>query len=180
MRAGRLVSLVLLLQARGRMTAGELARSLEVSERTILRDIDELSGAGVPVFAHRGRRGGFELVEGYSSGLAPPPPAMSDTGRRARRARVRITPDGRRLAAITGRLRAVRVRGAEGADEWGRAAGTFRIESFEDAVMDVLALAPHVEVLAPDDLRAAIAERAGAAARMHQPEPPDEAERRSG
>lgn len=105
---------------------------------------------------------------------------MSDTGRRARRARVRITPEGRRLAAITGRLRAVRVRGAEGADEWGRASGTFRIESFEDAVMDVLALAPHVEVLAPDDLRAAIAERAGAAARMHQSAPSDEAGRRSG
>ena len=179
MRAGRLVSLVLLLQERGRMTAGELAGRLEVSERTILRDIDELSGAGVPVVAARGRHGGFELIEGYTSGLAPPPVGMTDTGRRARRARVRITPEGRRLAAVTGRLRSLRVRAGDAVDDMGRLTATFRMESFEDAVMDVLALAPHVEVVTPDDLRAAVAERAGRVARLHVGGRPDATAKRT-
>jgi predicted DNA-binding transcriptional regulator YafY len=170
MRAGRLVQLLLLLQARGRMTAGELARTLEVSERTILRDIDELSGAGVPVYPVRGRHGGFELVDSYVSGLAPPPVGMS-AGRRSQRARVRITPEGRRLAAVTGRLSSLRVRTADGVDATGRSAASFRIDAAEDAVMDVLALAPHVEVVSPAELRSAVAERARALASLHDTPP---------
>ncbi|MFH9478859.1 helix-turn-helix transcriptional regulator [Streptomyces anulatus] len=69
MRADRLVSLVLLLRQRGRLTADTLARELEVSTRTVLRDIEALSAAGVPVYAERGRYGGFALLPGFRTEL---------------------------------------------------------------------------------------------------------------
>lgn len=69
MRADRLVSLLMLLQSRGRISAPELAHELEVSERTIYRDILALGMAGIPVFATTGRGGGFELVASYRTNL---------------------------------------------------------------------------------------------------------------
>ena len=69
MRADRLLSIMLLLQIYQRLTAGELARRLEVSERTIHRDMEALSTAGVPVEALRGTGGGWALVDGYRTNL---------------------------------------------------------------------------------------------------------------
>jgi predicted DNA-binding transcriptional regulator YafY len=69
MRADRLITLLILLQCRGKMKARELARELEVSERTIHRDIDALSSAGIPVYGEAGPDGGFALLENYQTSL---------------------------------------------------------------------------------------------------------------
>lgn len=69
MRADRLISLLMLLQTNGRMTADDLAERLEVSTRTIYRDLDALSGAGVPVYTERGPNGGCMLMESYRTNL---------------------------------------------------------------------------------------------------------------
>src|SRR5262249_49411185 len=79
MRADRLLSEILLLQSHGRLSGRDLARRLEVSERTVHRDMESLSAAGVPVFALRGARGGGRLEEGWR----PQAPALDESERRA-------------------------------------------------------------------------------------------------
>jgi predicted DNA-binding transcriptional regulator YafY len=70
MRADRLLSILLLLQLHARLTARVLAKRLEVSERTILRDMEALGTAGVPVVADRGAGGGWRLVDGYKTNVS--------------------------------------------------------------------------------------------------------------
>ena len=167
MRAGRLIGLVSLLQARGRMTARQLAAELEVSERTIVRDIEALISAGIPVYPVRGCQGGFELLAGFrgdvpAAGPWPDRPGARLVGPGAGRARVRLSPRGRRLAALLGRPADVRVRrnavAAPERPDWVEA--SVRIESVGAAVLDLLALGAEVEVLHPAALRAEVGETA--------------------
>jgi hypothetical protein len=132
-RAGRLISLLSILSREGRTTAGDLARRLEVSERTVLRDLEVLSGSGVPVYAVRGPGGGFRLLEGYSPTLPTeawwrPASRRGGTGRMT----VRITSEGRRVAAVLGYLQPLWLRpaGAEDPDH-GWVTATCRMRSVE-------------------------------------------------
>ncbi len=78
MRASRLVSIILMLQVRGQMTAGQLANELEVSVRTIYRDVGSLQAAGIPLYGDAGPAGGYQLVAGYRTRLTGMTPAEAE------------------------------------------------------------------------------------------------------
>src|SRR5262245_35141786 len=100
MRADRLLSVVLLLQARGRLTGRALAEELEVSQRTVHRDMEALSSAGVPVYALRGARGGWQLEEGWRMQV----PGLDESELRALlMAQPRVVGDGGGLAGAAER-----------------------------------------------------------------------------
>jgi predicted DNA-binding transcriptional regulator YafY len=69
MRASRLLQILLLLQNRGRQTSAQLADELEVTPRTILRDVDAMTEAGLPIIVHQGNQGGIELGFNYRTRL---------------------------------------------------------------------------------------------------------------
>lgn len=170
MRAGRLLRILLVLQSGGRVTAAELARQLEVSERTVLRDLAELSSTGVPVYAVRGPHGGFELLDTFAQPV-PALPADLPSGRgRLVRVRVRISPSALQRALVLGRPEGWRTRpfpdGSLEHPDWVE--GSFRFTSYADAVSELLALAPDVEVLLPIGLRDAMADVGDRVAAMHR------------
>lgn len=153
----------MLLQNHRRITATELAQRLEVSTRTVLRDIEVLSGSGVPVYAVRGPQGGFELLDTYRQQLTTVPRGLSTEHGRLRRVRVRLSPAALQLAVVLGKPEAWRPRppsdgghGHDRPDDWVE--GSFRFTSYDSAVRELLALGPEVEVLLPDELRQAMAD----------------------
>jgi predicted DNA-binding transcriptional regulator YafY len=127
MRASRLLSILILLQLRVRLTARALAEEFEVSERTIYRDIDALSAAGIPVYGDRGPGGGFQLLDGYRTRLtglaAGEAEAMVMIGLPGAAAALGL---GDAAARVRGKLMAALP--ASGSEEAGRLAARFHVD----------------------------------------------------
>jgi len=169
-RAGRLLSLLLVLQKGGRYTAADLAERLGVSQRTVLRDLEVLSGAGVPVYGVRGPGGGFELLDTFDQAVPALPPGFAIGSGRLRRVRVRIAPAALQLALVAGRPEGWRPRSAAaraaGREDWRE--GSFRFDSYDAAVRELMALGSEVEVLLPIELRDTMAEIGRRIAALHE------------
>lgn len=173
MRAGRLLQLLLILQDGRRHTAADLADHLQVSQRTVLRDLDTLSTAGVPVYAVRGPNGGVQLLDTFRQPVPSLPPGLDASRGRLRRVRVRLSPSALQFALVNGRPEGWRPRPqpttAPDRRDWIE--GSFRFDSYDTAIRELLALGPDVEVLLPIELRSTMASIGRRLARLHR-EPP--------
>ncbi|MEO6572121.1 MAG: HTH domain-containing protein [Ilumatobacteraceae bacterium] len=175
MRAGRLLNLMMALQQGRRLSAADLAQRLEVSERTVLRDIEVLSGAGVPVYATRGPGGGFELLDTFRQVVPPVTPGLSGGAGRIRRVGVRIEPGALQLALLTGQPEGWRARATAVAtpDRPHWVEGSFRFHSYDTAARQLTALLPDVEVLRPASVRSTMESLGRTVSTMHRdPGPP--------
>jgi predicted DNA-binding transcriptional regulator YafY len=154
------------------MTAAQLATELEVSQRTILRDIEALSAAGFPVYAVRGSAGGFELLARSSLHLpaSGPMPRPARPSAAHQRARIRISPRGRQLAVLSGRLAGLRVRwtGRQPAGRAGWIEAWLPFSSPGAAAADILALGTEAEVVEPAELRELVRQTALQIADLHR------------
>jgi predicted DNA-binding transcriptional regulator YafY len=128
MRASRLVSILLLLQSRGRLTAQELAGALEVSVRTVYRDMESLAAAGVPLYGEAGHDGGYRLVDGYRTRLTGLTDGEADslflTGLPGAAADL-----GLGASVTAAQLKLMAALPAELRDRAGRAAGRFHLDA---------------------------------------------------
>jgi predicted DNA-binding transcriptional regulator YafY len=173
-RAGRLLQLVMILQDGRRHTAAALAQQLEVSTRTVMRDLESLSAAGVPVYATRGPDGGFQLLDTFQRTVQSVPPGLTATRGHLRRVRVRLAPTALQLALVNGRPEGWRPRPgaipAPDRPEWIE--GSFRFDSYDTAIRELLAIGPDIEVLLPTELRENMASIGRRIARLHRSPPP--------
>jgi len=169
-RAGRLLRLVLILQDGRRHTAAGLADQLQVSTRTVLRDLESLSTAGVPVYATRGPNGGFQLLDTFQRTVQALPPGLTAARGQLRRVRVRLAPGALQLALVNGRPEGWRPRPnptpAADRPEWIE--GSFRFDSYDTAIRELLALGPDIEILLPIELRTTMASIGRRLARLHR------------
>ncbi len=154
------------------MSATQLSEELEVSTRTIFRDIESLSGAGVPVYAVRGPKGGFGLLEGYTTELTHPREwnAPLSEARRRVGARVLISAEGRRLVALLREPKGLRARplSEEKRKRPGWVEASLPIDSIESAMLQLLRLGSEVEILDPPVLRSRMAAEAARMAALYE------------
>src|SRR5258707_76870 len=177
MRSGRLLQILMLLQAHGRMSAQRLSQETEVSLRTIHRDIEELSASGVPVVADRGAAGGFMTLQGGATRLprvtptqaaavftagsrhpaGPAGRARLDTGLDGATAVVRASPLGlERLRNLNDAMRKAIEQANSKPDKKGWRRVTLPMESADYTSLELLRVGAECEVVSPPELRARI------------------------